>query len=187
MFNAEFPKRRPVEARILPLVEALNETKILKTFSSCQGHYKGIEQRLQDRNFADVRFFALPTAAEGDVETLLRYINGAFFDLETQMHVQTYKNYIGFKEMGIYRDSYAIIIKPTDRFEHPARKRACTDEAIQILTVLVKDWKKRRDNNECPTPGIVIPKSLLHYLPDKKIKKLCECSSCMQKRIHEKL
>ena len=45
-----------IEYRILPLVNAINQTGLFRTISSCQGHFAPGEQTINDRNRADVRF-----------------------------------------------------------------------------------------------------------------------------------
>ena len=80
-FNLWFGDDReapPIEPKILPLVDALNATEILTTFSSCQGHYSARDQNWLDRNFAEVRFRKRPEASEGKMETFLCHIVSRF-------------------------------------------------------------------------------------------------------------
>jgi hypothetical protein len=50
-------KTKPfIEPLILPLVNAINQTGLFTTFSSCEGHFAPGEQTIDDRNRADVRF-----------------------------------------------------------------------------------------------------------------------------------
>ena len=175
-------RKYPIEKKILPLVNALNATKLVRTFSSCEGHYKGTDQKLTDRNFADVRFDKLPNTKNEVVDELLRYVFGVFYHLDTQMCVDTYKKYVPTSILAKGQDCYVIIIEPFDRFAHPDQKRRDTDEAIKILTVIVQEWTKIRRNKGTKNKYIQIPSSLLHYFPDKKARQLCDCENCKDAR-----
>lgn len=129
-------KFKPVEPKILALVEALNDTKLLKTFSSCQGHFLGTDQKLQDRNFADVRFEILPGVSENELETFIGDLTVKFSYLENSpVHLNSYKK-ICAKDDFIY----VLMLIPKDRFDHPAVKRKYTDHAINVLTGFVRDF-----------------------------------------------
>ena len=68
--------KQPIEPRIRPLVDALNETCLLETFSSCQGHF-GEENStgdLNDRSEAEVRAYVRDGVLEADVEDLILYV-----------------------------------------------------------------------------------------------------------------
>ena len=60
-----------IEPKIRPLVDALNETGLVRTFSSCEGHFAPGEQTLVDRNHAYVRFVPAESIAIEQVEKLL--------------------------------------------------------------------------------------------------------------------
>ncbi len=60
-----------IEPEIRPLVDALNQTGLVRTFSSCQGHFGPDEQTLVDRNHAEVRFVPAEGVSTESVEKLL--------------------------------------------------------------------------------------------------------------------
>ncbi|HEY4065178.1 MAG TPA: hypothetical protein VGM30_24930 [Puia sp.] len=130
-------KPRPIEPKIKPLVDALMQTKLLKTFSSCQGHYRGTDQLQQDRNFADVRFWKLPKASEKELQAILVYVVSEFWPQKTDMTMEAFKKYI--PSAAVNDDPiYLITLTPLDRFDHPHKKRKDTDNGIKLATELVK-------------------------------------------------
>lgn len=136
-----------IEEKIKPLVDALNETGILATFSSCEGHFGLHEQELQDRNHADVRFDLLESISEPKLELFLTYLMTEFNNKHsfTPVELTAYKYYIptmGFDELRIDA-SYMIKIEPFDRFESPEKKRKDVDMAILQASVIVKEWQMK--------------------------------------------
>ena len=61
----------PIEPGILPLVESLNQTGLVQTFSSCEGHFGAEEQTIVDQNHAYVRFVPAEGITPEQVETAL--------------------------------------------------------------------------------------------------------------------
>jgi len=136
-----------IEEKIRPLVDALNETGVLTTFSSCEGHFSLYEQELQDRNYADVRFDLLESISESKLELFLTYLMTEFNNKHsfTPVQLTAFKYYIptmGSDELKIDA-SYMIKIEPFDRFDSPEIKRSNVDVAILQATELVKDWQKK--------------------------------------------
>jgi len=137
-----------VEPKILPLVKAMNATKLVKTFSSCQGHFKGTEQKAQDRNFADVRFEILPNVDEKEVELLLGHIVTRFYEWSCYVLMEAYKSYMGKEGKKTFQNIYVIKLEPADRFEHPKVKRKDMDKAIKATAILVEEWTEKREKDK---------------------------------------
>ncbi|AQG78960.1 hypothetical protein [Spirosoma montaniterrae] len=127
-----------IEPQIRPLVDALNATGLVQTFSSCAGHFAPDEQTLRDRNHAEVRFVPAPGVSDNAVENFLSVL------------LQTYKKrhgllpvaLIGYKLFTPLDDdtteqTYVLELRPFNRFDPPDRKRADIDRAIvQVLRVM---------------------------------------------------
>ena len=60
-----------IEPGIWPLVDALNAMGLVRTFSSCEGHFNPDQQTLVDRNLAYVRFVPTEGTPVEQVETAL--------------------------------------------------------------------------------------------------------------------
>jgi hypothetical protein len=126
-----------IEPQILPLVEALNQTGVVQTFSSCAGHFGPDEQHLRDRNHAEVRFIPAPGITTEQVESALAFWLIRFKQQHGIFPVQT----IGYKLFTAVDDavevSFVLELRPFNRFDPPATKRNDIDRAIgQILNVL---------------------------------------------------
>lgn len=68
-----------IEPRILPLVKAINETKLFRTFSSCEGYYNEDDQdQYMDRNRADVRFDPISDTTLETTEHFITYLMTEF-------------------------------------------------------------------------------------------------------------
>lgn len=132
----------PIEPRIRPLVDALNATALVRTFSSCEGHFGADEQTLVDRNRAEVRFVP---AREGDaksVEQLLAFLLPRF----KVQHGLIPVTLIGYKLYtpvdGMLEETFVIELRPFNRFDSPDRKRADTDRAIGQLIQLLNRYSQ---------------------------------------------
>ena len=126
-----------IEPGILPLVTVLNRTGLVQTFSSCEGHFGPDEQRLRDRNHAEVRFLPVPgTLPDQWLGTLL-----ARFKTHHGLMPVTVTGYKLFTPTGetTVDETYVIELRPFNRFDPPATKRADIDRAVGqlagILTV----------------------------------------------------
>ena len=128
-----------IESGIRPLVDALNATGIVQTFSSCEGHYTADEQTFVDRNQAYVRFIPLPGVPAGQVETLISYVLTRF----KARHGLVPVNLTGYKlytpvDDETTEETFVLELRPFNRFDSPDRKRADTDRAVtQVVAVLV--------------------------------------------------
>lgn len=126
-----------LEPDIHPLVEALNQTGLVQTFSSCEGHYEPTDQTFQDRNRAYVKFIPAPGVVEADVEQwlgnlLIRFkINHGYLP----MHLTGQKDYTPTDDT--IETSFSLVLTPFNRFDTPATKRADTNRAIgQVVALL---------------------------------------------------
>ncbi len=134
-----------IEEKIFPLVKALNDTGILHTCSSCQGHFEPREQVLQDRNMADVRFDPADNISSEKIEEFINYLFVQFNEKEsfTPVLLKPHKLYIPDSENKQADFVYVIELNPFDRFDHPNKKRTDMDNAIKALTDIVKDYTKK--------------------------------------------
>ena len=128
-----------LEPKIRPLVEVLNETGLVQTFSSCEGHYSPEEQTLVDRNHAEVRFVPADGSTVARVEKWLARVLIRFkvkYGL-IPVKVTAYKLYTPVDEDAV-DETFVVELKPFNRFDPPDRKRADTDRAItQLIQILV--------------------------------------------------
>lgn len=135
-----------IEEKILPLVAALNDTGILYTCSSCQGHFEESDQELQDRNKADVRFDPADNISLDEIEKFINYIFVEFNERESfsPISMRPYKLYIPHQEGEEADFVFVIELEPFDRFDAPLKKRVAIDNAINVLTVIVREYTTRR-------------------------------------------
>ncbi|MEZ0486726.1 hypothetical protein [Fibrella aquatica] len=124
-----------IEPGILPLVDALNRTGLLQTFSSCEGHFAPEEQRMRDRNHAEVRFLPEPNARLepwlGTLLTRFKTCHGLM-----PVTVTGYKLFTPIDEEAV-DETYVIELRPFNRFDPPVTKRADVDRAVLQLAALI--------------------------------------------------
>lgn len=127
-----------LEPAIRPLAEVLNETGLVRTFSSCEGHYKPEDQTLVDRNQAEVRFVPADGCSTAQVEHWLASVLTRFKAKHglIPVKVTAYKLYTPIDE-EVVEETFVIDVKPFNRFDPPDRKRADTDRAITQLVQLI--------------------------------------------------
>lgn len=127
------------EPHIRPLVEALNQTGLLRTFSSCEGHYAPAEQTFQDRNRAYVKFVPAPHIPEQTIEQWLGRLLIQFKIRHGYLpvHLTGYKLYTPTDDA--IETSFTLELMPFNRFDRPETKRADTNRAIQQVTALLTD------------------------------------------------
>ncbi|GAB3643442.1 hypothetical protein [Spirosoma arcticum] len=126
-----------IEPRIQPLVDALNATGIVQTFSSCEGHFDASEQTIVDRNLAYVRFVSAEGVSVGQTETLISYVLTRFKARHglVPINLTGYKLYTPLDEST--EETFVLELRPFNRFDLPDRKRADTDRAVtQAVTLL---------------------------------------------------
>ena len=130
-----------LEPTIRPLVEALNATGLVRTFSSCQGHYDPSEQTMVDRNLAYVRFVPAPGITVGQVETAM----GKWLSAYKHKHGLLPVRVIGYKLFTPIDDdidlTFVLELHPFNRLDAPDRKRADTNRAIEWLIPITKIYR----------------------------------------------
>ncbi|SOD80713.1 hypothetical protein [Spirosoma fluviale] len=127
-----------IEPRIRPLVEALNETGLVRTFSSCEGHFGPKEQTLVDRNHAEVRF----VPAEGVTQAAVVKLVGSILTRFKSRHGLIPVNVTAFKlftpiDEETVEQTFVLVLRPFNRFDSPDRKRADVDRAIEQVIQLI--------------------------------------------------
>ncbi|WP_460934481.1 hypothetical protein [Spirosoma humi] len=127
-----------LEPKIRPLVDALNKTGLVQTFSSCEGHYRPDEQTLVDRNHAEVRFVPADGITVGQVEKWLATVLTRFRARHglIPINLVAYKLYTPIGEETV-DETFVLALKPFNRFDPPDRKRADTDRAITQVSQLL--------------------------------------------------
>lgn len=128
-----------LEPRIRPLVDALNATGLVRTFSSCEGHFRPDEQTLVDRNHAEVRFVPAPTESQQGVEHLLAYLLTRFKHNHGLIPVKLtgYKLYTPI-DADVVEETFVLALHPFNRFDSPDRKRSDIDRALIQVVALVE-------------------------------------------------
>ncbi|GAB4033647.1 hypothetical protein [Spirosoma gilvum] len=121
-----------IEPKIRPLVDALNRTGIVRTFSSCEGHFSPNEQTIVDRNHAYVRFVPAENRSTLEVEELLAYILSRFKHQHGLIPIKLagYKLYTPIDDEQV-EETFVLELHPFNRFDPPDRKRADVDRAIE--------------------------------------------------------
>ncbi|MBC3786222.1 hypothetical protein [Spirosoma utsteinense] len=126
-----------IEPRIRPLVDALNATGLVVTFSSCEGHFGADEQKMADRNLAYVRFLPAAGVSAGAVEDAL----GQWLMSYKKKHGLMPVRVIGYKLFTPLDDevdsTYVIELHPFNRFDAPDRKRRDIDWAVERLVAVL--------------------------------------------------
>lgn len=130
-----------IEPGILSLVEALNKTGLVETFSSCEGHFAPDEQRMRDRNHAEVRFIPAPGTLPGVEIKLKQWLGTLLARFKTRHGVMPvtvvgYKLFTPIDEKTV-DETYVIELRPFNRFDPPATKRADIDRAVRQLAKLM--------------------------------------------------
>lgn len=127
-----------IEPKIHPLVNALNATGLVRTFSSCEGHFAPNEQTLVDRNQAEARFVPADGISVDDVEKLLAYILTRFKSRHglLPVNVTAHKLYTPLDNEAV-EETFVLQLRPFNRFDPPDRKRADIDWAIEQLIRIV--------------------------------------------------
>lgn len=127
-----------IELPIWPLVEALTQTGLVQTFSSCAGHFAPEEQQLRDRNHAEVRFIPAANVPGAQLEAALGQWLARFKARHGLMPVTA----VGYKlftplDAETVEQTFVLELRPFNRFDQPATKRADIDRAIGQLVGVV--------------------------------------------------
>ena len=125
-----------IEPNILPLVNAINDTKLFKTFSSCEGHFLEKEQTIDDRNFADVRFELLSGVSLKRTEKFIHDLIQEFGNGVVLSYINAYKLYTPKmpRQKGYV---FVIEIHPLNRFDTGIKKRKETNMGIRRTTKII--------------------------------------------------
>lgn len=128
-----------MDPRILPLVEALNSTGLVQTFSSCEGHFEPHEQHLRDRRHAEVRFLPAPNVPTEAIETAL----GQWLVQFKTRHGLLPVTLVGYKLYTPHTDgevehTFVLELRPFNRFDPPATQRADIDRAVAQAALLIQ-------------------------------------------------
>ncbi|GAB3699940.1 hypothetical protein GCM10027592_26480 [Spirosoma flavus] len=129
-----------LEPKIRPLVDALNQTGLIRTFSSCEGHFAPDEQTLVDRNHAEVRFVPATDTLATDVE---KFLASVLLRFKTQhglipVKLQGYKLLTPIDEKTV-EETFVLELRPFNRFDSPDRKRSDVDRAIEQVIKIMYD------------------------------------------------
>ena len=133
-----------IEPGILPLVDAINQTGLFTTFSSCEGHFSPGEQTTQDRNSADVRFERKKGISEKSANAFLYFLVNQYPLGLIRAGLSVYKIYTPFHPLNSADYVYVIQIAPYDRFDTPEHKRAETDEVIDMLLGIITKYQEKK-------------------------------------------
>lgn len=128
-----------IEPNIRPLVDALNRTGLVRTFSSCEGHFLPNEQTLVDRNHAEVRFIPADNVPVAEVEKLLARVATRFKAQHglIPVHLIGYKLYTPIGDDSV-EETFVLELRPFNRFDSPNQKRSDTDRAVGQLVQLLR-------------------------------------------------
>jgi hypothetical protein len=138
-------KTKPfIEPRILPLVNAINQTGLFRTISSCQGHFAPGEQTIDDRNRADVRFERKKGVSEKSANAFLHFLVNQYPLGLIRAGLSVCKIYAPFHPLNTADYVYVIQIEPYDRFDTLEHKREETDEGIDMLLSIIHKYQKNR-------------------------------------------
>ena len=135
-----------IEPKIRPLVDALNKFGLVRTFSSCEGHFNPEEQTLVDRNQAYVRFVPADDVMADAVETFLAYVLTRFkaqYGL-IPINLTAHKLYTPIDDEAIDK-TFVLELRPFNRFDSPDRKRADTDRAIEQVIHIITIYHTSRE------------------------------------------
>ena len=133
-----------IEYRILPLVNAINQTGLFRTISSCQGHFAPGEQTINDRNRADVRFERRKGVSEKRANGFLYFLVNQYPLGLIRAGLSVYKIYTPFHPLNTADYVYVIQIAPFDRFDTPQNKRVETDEGIDMLLSIITKYQGKK-------------------------------------------
>ena len=126
-----------IELKIRPLVDALNAMGLVRTFSSCEGHFLPDEQTLVDRNHAYIRFVPAEGVSVESVEKLLSFLLTRFRSQHglIPINLTGYKLYTPIDDETV-EETFVLELRPFNRFDPPDRKRSDTDRAIEQVRIL---------------------------------------------------
>ncbi len=132
-----------IEPKILPLVTAINNTKICHTFSSCEGHFSSRDKDFMDRSCADVRFDPEKDVPLEKIEHFLTFLITEFNHLNSFSPIKLYAYKLYTPDDNYYPDFvFVIILEPFDRLDLPGKKRRDIDKAILSAANIVDEYSR---------------------------------------------
>jgi hypothetical protein len=133
---------KPIEERIRPLVDAINDVGYFKTFSSCEGHF-GLRDphRYDNREKAEVRFHELQGIEETTIETFFAAILKEFISSPVQWEatLDICKRYTPNHD-GWIEYAYIFTLKPFNPHEANELKRKHVNKLIEVVTEAVRHY-----------------------------------------------
>jgi hypothetical protein len=132
------PDTDDIEPGIRPLVQVLNQTGVVVTFSSCEGHYEPIDPTARDRRHAEVRFLPAPGILADTVEQFMGQLLVGFKEKHGILPIQL----IGYKlftptDVGQLDTTFVLELRPFLRLDPPAIQRADTNRAVWQVVRLI--------------------------------------------------
>lgn len=136
-----------IEPKILPLVQALNSTGLVHTFSSCEGHFDSYD-RFNNHHKADVRFDPADGFSEYEIEKFISYIITEFNNLHSfsPVTLTMHKLYapINPDEDREIDFVYVLELTPFDHDVSPKKQRSDVDKAIFDASAVVVSYSRMR-------------------------------------------
>ncbi len=133
-----------IEPRIRPLVDALNATGLVQTFTSCEGHFAdGASQPSPDRERANVGFFLSAGAPEQELARLFGAMLAEQQRSEpTEAELAIAKRYLpSLDGTDVAEVFFEVTIRPSRSLQTSAEaKRAATDRCLAVVVAAVERW-----------------------------------------------
>lgn len=137
------PQLNSIEPGIRSLVDAINESGLVQTFTSCEGHYgyRPPPGDFTDRERANVGFFLRDGASEADLQHLFGQVLADYERHEVKEATFCIgKRYAaGLAGSDTPEVFYELQVRPRDRNATDAEKRRVTDRALAAITAAV--WR----------------------------------------------
>ncbi|HEY4065177.1 MAG TPA: hypothetical protein VGM30_24925 [Puia sp.] len=127
------PKVRP----LAQLVQALNDTNLVDTFSSCQGNLEGYDQQEMDQTIVDIRFYGSKMVSDNDIQTLMEFIITKAMTYDLEVFVDAYKKYKPHQHI-LHSPIYVLKIRPCNSFDDSLKKRKDIDAGVKAVTEIVQ-------------------------------------------------
>jgi hypothetical protein len=138
-----------IEPKILPLVQALNATGLVKTFASCEGHFGEIDPtEARGPRQAHVMFEPEEGVTEDELVGLFRPILAAYaesqFPLEATLSIHkaftpSFEEAEGSEDLlPCIEIFYWIIVTPCDDDASPAQAREAADGLLALIVATLR-------------------------------------------------
>ena len=127
-----------IELRILPLVKAINETGLFRTFSSCEGHFGHHDpDNFTDMENANVSFDPVEGISEDRIESFFARVFADHRNSQTKWEatLSICKYYVPSEEGRLpIQYHYRFEIHPFNPYESNEEKRRHVDILIEEVT-----------------------------------------------------